>query len=84
MERLKCSRQDSECRAILTLHPVPCHWAEKVGIKALWLLNSVQDFADVHHLGETRDKTYVTSLQKKPTVLHCHLELCNSSVLIPG
>lgn len=84
MERLKCSRQDSERRVIPTLHPVPCHRAEKVGIKALWLLNSVQDFADVHHLGEMRDKNYVTSLLKKPTVLHCHWELCNSSVLIPG
>lgn len=71
MERLKCSGQDSEHRVIPTLHPVSRHWAEKVGIKALWLLNSVQDFADVHHLGEMRDKNYVTSLLTKLAVLHC-------------
>lgn len=71
MERPKRSRQDCEQRAIPTLHPVPCHRAQKVGIKALRLLNSVQDFADVHHLGEMRDKNDVTSLLRKPMVLHC-------------
>lgn len=84
MERLKCYRWDSECRLIPTLHPVPCHRAEKVGIKTLRLLNSVQDFADVHHLGEMRDENYVTSLLKKTTRFHCHWERCNSSVPIPA
>lgn len=72
MGRLKCSEQDSERRAELTLHPVPRHRAEKVGIKALRLLDSVQDFPDVHHLGKTRqDKKSVTSLLEEPTVLRC-------------
>lgn len=35
---------------ILTLHPVPGYWTEEIRVKSLWLLNSVQDFADVHHL----------------------------------
>lgn len=37
-------------RVIPTLHPAPRHRAQEVGVKALRLLHSVEDPADVHHL----------------------------------
>lgn len=61
-----------EHKLIPTLHPVPRHWAEKVGIKALWFLHPFQDFTDVEHLGEIRHRNRVTSLLERNNVSSAH------------
>lgn len=62
----------AEHKLIPTLHPIPRHRAEKVGIKALWFLHSFQDFADVEHLGENRDRNCVTSLLENTNISCFH------------